>query len=843
MLMDQYFEQMAKYSQSSKFPPRIRFMLRDVIELRSDNWVPRKVTNVEGPMPMNQLQPDDDNLMRSPFVNRNHRQQQMMNDSEPHNWMNKMSSLSMQNSDWNGLGVTSSASHYSQPYNSSPGGGGGGGGNNYNNRDYRDGGGPGGGGGGGGHHHRGGGNNDHHGGGHRDGRDGRDGGYRHNNQRGGNGQMHNNYNNRYMNNNNNNNNGSMMMMNKHNSHNINSHNNYNSSSSSAASPASMLGKDLAPRFKRNLITPPQDPAENLSFRPAANSLLFKANINVKLPLSTQLPRPSSASNPTATSGGSSGTGTTGAAGGGGGSGATSGNTNNGISGGANLNNSLNNIGGSHSLLDSHHHHHLHRDQPIQTAMKMSSTMPPMVNNLLNNKDQILIKQASLEKPKQNKKDKGPNKEEVLKRVQTFLADNFLVGIKEETAAVTAVAAAVTEESTVEEEAVKIAAESTAAAVDNNGSSDGIIEKKVIIVDGDDDLAAVAVAVDQRRNIDDIVAAFLDLKVPDKYMRDTMTLILHEIVDRSDQVHERVFEFLVQLRKEMKFNPSSIVDGFRALVNGMDDSTVPRIATRVASLIARAVTTKLSKFSDVAAFTDNGQHYPLLLLVLQQMNRSIGKPALVELFNDSKVNLMNTLPETHRTKERMAEILADRNLSFLYPLLKLQGELQRQMANDPNPAHVFRWIMDNVEAACYTDPGFITALMTVLLKYITQESTLGAGVDPTQIPDKALLDKEKALLERYCPVLQKFLNDKRDLQLVAIFALQVFCHSVHFPKGMLLRWFRALYDLNVILEDSFLSWKEDLSDAYPGKGDALFQVNTYLTWLEQAESEDEDEDDD
>lgn len=827
--MDQYFDQMAKYSQSAKFPARIRFMLRDVIELRNDNWVPRKVTNVEGPMPMNQLQPDDDNLMRSPFVNRNHRQQQM-NDSEPHNWMNKMSSLSsMQssNSDWNGLGVTSSASHYSQPYNSSPGGGGGGGGgNNYNNRDYRDGG-PGG--GGGGHHHRGGGggggggNNDHH---HRDGRDGGGGGggYRHNNQRGGGGQ--NNYNNsRYLNNSgsgtgNNNGNLNMMMMNKHNSHNnINSHNNYNSSSSSAASPSSMLGKDLAPRFKRNLITPPQDPAENLAFRPAANSLLFKANVNIKLPLSTQPPRPSSASTTAAAAA---------AAGGGAGAGGTaSGNTNNGISGGANLNNSLNNIGGHDG---GHHHHHHHHQQPIQTTMKISSSTPPMVNNLLNNKDQILIKQASLEKPKQNKKDKGPNKEEVLKRVHTFLAENFLVGCKED-------ATADAPPSTVDD----------AAAAADNGSNE------------DDDAAAVTVAaekatdesvggggvaaVDQRRNIDDIVAAFLDLKVPDKYMRDTMTLILHEIVDRSDQVHERVFEFFVQLRKEMKFNPNSIVDGFRALVNGMDDSTVPRIATRVASLVSRAVTTKLTKFSDVAAFTDNGQHYPLLLLVLQQMNRTIGKPALIVLFNDSKVNLMNTLPETDRTKERMAEILADRNLSFLYPLLKLQGELQRQMANDPNPAQVFRWIKENVEAACYTDPGFITALLTVLLKYITQETTLGDGVDRLKNPDKLLVEKEKALLERYCPVLQQFLHDNRDLQLVAIYALQVFCYSVQFPKGMLLRWFTALYDLNVISEESFLKWKEDLTDAYPGKGNALFQVNSYLVWLEQAESEDEDDEED
>jgi len=58
--------------------------------------------------------------------------------------------------------------------------------------------------------------------------------------------------------------------------------------------------------------------------------------------------------------------------------------------------------------------------------------------------------------------------------------------------------------------------------------------------------------------------------------------------------------------------------------------------------------------------------------------------------------------------------------------------------------------------------------------------------------------------------------------------------------MLLRWFTALYDLNVIEEESFLKWKEDITDLYPGKGRALFQVNSWLTWLQDAESE-EDED--
>lgn len=59
-------------------------------------------------------------------------------------------------------------------------------------------------------------------------------------------------------------------------------------------------------------------------------------------------------------------------------------------------------------------------------------------------------------------------------------------------------------------------------------------------------------------------------------------------------------------------------------------------------------------------------------------------------------------------------------------------------------------------------------------------------------------------------------------------------------GLLLRWFTALYELEIIEEDAFLRWKEDISQIYPGKGNALFQVNSWLTWLQEAESEDDED---
>ncbi|XP_031638600.1 eukaryotic translation initiation factor 4 gamma 2 [Contarinia nasturtii] len=705
-LMDQYFERIDQCSQSAKYPPRIRFMLRDLIELRRNGWVPRKSANTEAPVPMQQLRPDDDTRFT---INEHSKRDQRNIDRDSDSWMSKTQFNYQPNSNYNSSLIMNNMNIYNmnQSYNSSPVGGnmgGNGRGNDRNSERNMD---------------R---NNDRMG----DlmGGGGAPGGYRHNPNRERNNMGNHNHNHNHYNNHN--------RYNKHNNNSPHPHNNYNNNAV----------KQLPPRFKQSVISPQtnqQSPDTFDTFRPPINSLLYKAtNSNrqtAQLPISQQ-PRPASASSVETT--GSTGT-----------------------------TNYSTNVNSPNSNYQS----------PSDGVSGVALVPPPQSAHNILNKDQVVIKSASQEKPKQNKKDKGPNKEEILKRVLIFVKEWLAV-----------------------------------TSPDND------------------------------KNMDDVVAAFFELKIPDKFMRDSMTSILNEIIDKSDIVYDRVIEFLTCLRKEGKLQNNTLLESFKSLINGMNDSPVPRITTLVASLLSRSVIVKLFKLADVANYTENGAHYPLFLLVLQQLYKTLGKQALLDIFNESKVNLMSSLPEADRTKDRMAEILEDRNLSFLYPLLKLQGELQKQIQNDPNPQSLYKWIKDNVESICYNDPGFVTALMNVILKYVTQETTLAEGIDPTVVPEKSLIDKELTLLKKYCPVLNAFLNGNGDLQLVAIFAMQVFCYSYNFPKGMLLRWFSEFYDNNVIEEESYMRWKEDLGDVYPGKGKALFQVNTYLTYLEEAEEEEDDDED-
>ena len=73
------------------------------------------------------------------------------------------------------------------------------------------------------------------------------------------------------------------------------------------------------------------------------------------------------------------------------------------------------------------------------------------------------------------------------------------------------------------------------------------------------------------------------------------------------------------------------------------------------------------------------------------------------------------------------------------------------------------------------------------------------------------------------MLQPYVHENPALQLIGVYALQVFCNEKNFPKGMLLRAFVNCYEMDILDEHAFLQWKEDVNDTYPGKGKALFQV--------------------
>ncbi|EHB01127.1 Eukaryotic translation initiation factor 4 gamma 2 [Heterocephalus glaber] len=90
------------------------------------------------------------------------------------------------------------------------------------------------------------------------------------------------------------------------------------------------------------------------------------------------------------------------------------------------------------------------------------------------------------------------------------------------------------------------------------------------------------------------------------------------------------------------------------------------------------------------------------------------------------------------------------------------------------------------------------------------------------------------------ILHEWIKTLLENKVSALYALQVHCYNSNFPKGMLLSFFVHFYDMEIIEEEAFLTWKEDVTQEFPGKGKALFQVNQWVTWLETAEKEESEE---
>lgn len=610
-LMDQYFERMSLLADNIDLPPRIRFMLKDVIELRRDCWRPRKSAIVEGPMPIHQIRPVDDDRLN--YRNRNERIQEQRDQDRSELFRHPMKTRSGIDTMLMGLTLSSPSTNLISAHSFSP--------NGFGSQ--------------------------------------RDGGFRpHNNQRSGFG--YNNQRGQY----------------KHNQTNTN--NQFNTQSN----------KDLAPRFKKNLIVPHEEDLGELQLRP---SMIFnKASMKSS------------------------------------------------------------NIMNSRSA-----------EPQLQPPPSNKQTPTPLL------KEALPIKQASVEKPKQGKKDKGPTKEELLKKHIAMLDEYFK---------------------------------------------------------GDIDIVQA-------------VDSYKEYKIPDKFAKDIIVSALTTSLDKTESDREKTIQYLARLRKENAINANVIQDSLKNLCNKVQEreNEITKVTSATAILLAIAITESLIPLTDVASLTDNGTYYPLFMLVLQHLHKMLGNSPLTDLFNNSKVNLLSQLPETDKTKMRLAEILEEHDLTFLYPPLKIQAELCKQLQADPNPQQFYKWIKDNLDPSNFTDPGFINALMTVLLKYITQESASIVG------DDKAVSEKENSILERYRPILSAFLREQPSLQLIAVYSLQVHFCELGFPRGQLLRWFNALYNLEIVEEEAFLTWKEDVTDAYPGKGQALFQVNQWLTWLQEAESEEDEGD--
>lgn len=250
--------------------------------------------------------------------------------------------------------------------------------------------------------------------------------------------------------------------------------------------------------------------------------------------------------------------------------------------------------------------------------------------------------------------------------------------------------------------------------------------------------------------------------------------------------------------------------------------------------------ELNQFALLLSDLQNENKFSLLISVFKQLSTLSGQEQFSEDFSKADIDLLAMMPESSRSKINLLEELEKVELQYIAPFVAMESGMTSQLNLNSNPTHLYRWLRDNVTSDLHKKTQFIDVLLRCCLVYVTETTTLASDVDRDVKPSKAIEKEEEKLFHLLGPLMQKFLLDDSQLQITALYTVQTFCHDRQFPKGLIWRLFNYFYHEDVIDEEIFLKWKEDVNDEYQGKDKALLQVNSWLTWLQEADTEDDDE---
>jgi len=266
-----------------------------------------------------------------------------------------------------------------------------------------------------------------------------------------------------------------------------------------------------------------------------------------------------------------------------------------------------------------------------------------------------------------------------------------------------------------------------------------------------------------------------------------------------------------------------------------------VKSHVALYAARMVYDNLITCGDLAQLMRNGAYYPLFFLCMQNLHKLKAPEWLRYQLEKFRINLIEMLPAGDKNKERLVQILEDRELEFVYPMLKIESILYEKIHASLSESQLIEWIESAVSADIRQSNDFIQSLVTCIVKNAAEKSVLSNDFEKM---NKININQQKELIRKYKKILQDYLKSSLDKQVEAIYAMQVYASSKGFPKYFLAHLFNQMYDLEIIEEEAFFRWKDEINENYPNKGQALFHLQRWFSWLEEAseESSDEEEED-
>lgn len=341
-----------------------------------------------------------------------------------------------------------------------------------------------------------------------------------------------------------------------------------------------------------------------------------------------------------------------------------------------------------------------------------------------------------------------------------------------------------------------------------------------------------------------------------------------IESKSDAPRKQVCKMLGGLAEKKLLKVADAKSCFSDSLEFIEDDVVdiPHIAAYMSQLIAFAICNNVLPLSFVnEAFTHlvEGEKITAVSMaveVLKAILGELGEEKARQMYGEAGLKLTGLFPPEAASPTAVVDALDSNGLGALDPELvrtvreqreqeqrqqqedqrkaqiqKLTEYLRTSLSSDMSTEEVLAWTRENAQSSL--------EVTRVVMRCVLESASSSESADDYSKAICNQLKRHQTLLKAYCNDLEGTSDGRLKRQAHCLFEVQGFCHEKGFPPGLIKKIFYILYNSDIVFEDAYGVWREDLSEATPGKTKALVQVNEFLEWLEQADEGDEDDDED
>ncbi|CAI9740600.1 eukaryotic translation initiation factor 4 gamma 1 isoform X2 [Octopus vulgaris] len=329
-----------------------------------------------------------------------------------------------------------------------------------------------------------------------------------------------------------------------------------------------------------------------------------------------------------------------------------------------------------------------------------------------------------------------------------------------------------------------------------------------------------------KDLEEVVVSLSKLKSSSNLQVFISSAISH-VLDLTQPARTHTGSLIYHLMDNKTISKSDFLNGMNNVLEYAEDLEidVPRIWTYFAQLISsllgegRLPWTILKEIVEPLKTTNKGGVF--IAEILKELVTRMGEQKVQELWKSFDLKLSDFYKA-----EDMSKFISDHKLEFMFDKDNpdcLLNDFENKLHNlletcNLNNKPIFDLIEELQQPLIETEE-FIRILMTEICSSAIVESKVS-----------------KSKIKTRCEVLLKYLGQKPNLQLQALYSLQALDVKLVHPPSVLRMMFETLYDEDVIAEDAYFQWEK--SEDSPGKGVALKQVAAFLTWLHEAEEDDD-----